>query len=80
MQADFQGTAHRESRCCLTEGVILAIALARLMGSLLYGVCPGDPAVFVSVITAIVVTAMVSSWVSAQRAAGVDPMQALRDE
>jgi putative ABC transport system permease protein len=61
-------------------GTGLAVGLARLSANLLFGVSPGDPAVFVSIIGAITVIALLVSWGPARRAASIDPMRALRTE
>ena len=61
-------------------GVAMAVVLARGIASLLYGVRPNDPLVFGTIIVSIGAIALLSSWIPARRAAGVDPMEALRDE
>jgi len=61
-------------------GVAMAVLLAQAIASLLYGVHPYDPMVFGGIVVSIGAIALVSSWIPAQRAAGVDPMEALRDE
>jgi ABC-type antimicrobial peptide transport system permease subunit len=61
-------------------GLVLAAGLARLVSNLLVGVRPNDPLVFGGISLAILVVALIASWVPAQHAAGVDPMEALRDE
>jgi putative ABC transport system permease protein len=61
-------------------GVVMAVLLARGIASLLFGVHPNDPTVFGSIIAAIGAIALLSSWIPARRAAGLDPMEALRDE
>ena len=61
-------------------GTVMAFALARLSANLLFGVRPDDPAVFVSIIAAITVIALLVSWGPARRAASIDPMRALRTE
>jgi putative ABC transport system permease protein len=61
-------------------GTVLAVGLARLSANLLFGVRPDDPAVFVSIIAAITVIALLVSWGPARRAASVDPIRALRTE
>ena len=58
----------------------MAILLARGIASLLFGVRPNDPTVFSSIVLSVAVIALMSSWLPARRAAGVDPMEALRDE
>ena len=61
-------------------GLLLAFALAHGVANLLYGVRPDDPIIFVSITAFIAAVALGSSWLPAHRAAGIDPMVALRDE
>lgn len=61
-------------------GVALALALTRLMSSLLYEVSPLDPTTFVVVAAALLAVALLASYIPARRAAGVEPMEALRVE
>src|SRR5437879_11689357 len=61
-------------------GLAGALAATRLVSSLLYGVKPSDPVTFVSVSLLLVVVAALASWLPAQKAAKVDPMEALRYE
>jgi ABC-type antimicrobial peptide transport system permease subunit len=61
-------------------GVAMAVLLARGIASLLFGVKPNDPTVFGGIVVAVAAIALLSSWIPARRAAGLDPMEALRDE
>ncbi|MEQ8329339.1 MAG: ABC transporter permease [Longimicrobiales bacterium] len=61
-------------------GLIAAAGLTRLMASLLYGVGPMDPVTFGGVAVALSTVALVASWIPARRAAGVNPVEALRAE
>jgi predicted permease len=61
-------------------GLLAAIALARLLGGLLYRVSPRDPAVLSLVAAAVFAAAIVSWWMPARRAAKVDPAVTLRWE
>ncbi len=61
-------------------GLVLAAGLARLVANLLVGVRPNDPVVFGGISAAIAAVALLASWMPARHAAGVDPMEALRDE
>jgi putative ABC transport system permease protein len=60
-------------------GVILAAATASMMASLLYGVRPHDPAIFLLVPLLLLAVAALASYIPARRATEVDPMAALRD-
>jgi predicted permease len=61
-------------------GIPGALALTRVLSSLLYGVAPSDPATLVIVSILLVVVALAACWIPAQRAMRVEPMEALRYE
>ncbi|MGH9428080.1 MAG: FtsX-like permease family protein, partial [Terriglobia bacterium] len=61
-------------------GLIGAISLTQLLRSLLFGVSPADPLTFLAVPVLMVLVALLACWLPAQRAAKVDPMEALRNE
>jgi putative ABC transport system permease protein len=61
-------------------GVIAAIALTRVMASLLVGVSATDPATFVVMALAFTLVAAFAAWIPAQRAARLNPNVALRDQ
>ncbi len=61
-------------------GLAVAVALARVMETLLYGVTTRDPLVFAAVPVILTVVSWLAVWLPARRAAGVDPMVALRAE
>ena len=64
----------------IVVGLAAATGLTRLMSSLLYGVSPMDPLTFGSVAVGLSAVAMLASYIPARRAAGVDPVVALRAE
>ena len=64
----------------VTCGLVAALALTRLMSSLLFGIKPTDPATFAVVTIALLSSAAVSSYLPARRAAAVNPVEALRAE
>lgn len=61
-------------------GLLGAIALTRVMKSLLYEVSPMDPLAFAAGCVAMVLVGLLAGWLPAHRAAGVDPVTTLRDE
>jgi predicted permease len=61
-------------------GLIGAMALTRVMASLLFGVSTTDTVTFAAVPLVLIATAMIASYVPARRATRVDPVVALRDE
>lgn len=61
-------------------GVAGALAVTRLLASLLYDVSPTDPTMFAAVPIALAVVACVACYIPARRAMRVDPMTSLRTE
>ncbi len=59
-------------------GVACTLALGRVVGALLYGVSPRDPASLLAATLFVVAVAIVATYVPAVRAARVDPVVALR--
>ena len=61
-------------------GLGAALALTRLMKSLLYDVSPADPLTYAAVSAGLVAAAVIASWLPARRATRVNPAVALRAE
>jgi putative ABC transport system permease protein len=61
-------------------GMLGATGLGRYLGSLLYGVRPGDPMTLGLVSLSLICVAGLATLLPARRAARVDPMAALRNE
>ena len=63
----------------ITGGVAAALLSSRLLSNVLFGVSPTDPRVLVGVPAALLAVAIVACLIPAQRAAGLDPAEVLRD-
>jgi predicted permease len=59
-------------------GIVAALAVARVLTTLLFGVEPRDPAAFVTVSLLLLAVAVLAVWVPAARASRVNPIHALR--
>ncbi len=74
----------REGMLVVGVGVVVGIAgglaLGRTVSSLVYGVTAHDPATFAIVAVVLALVALAACLLPARRAAGVDPMVALRHE
>jgi predicted permease len=64
----------------IAAGAATALMLSRLVRSMLYGIRPDDPATVTAGIFLLLTVALAASWIPARRAAGVQPMEALRHE
>jgi len=74
----------REATCLaaigVAAGVCVALTMGRLIASLLYGLRSWDPTTFVVSAALLIAVAIAASWLPARRAAGMNPMRALRHE
>ena len=61
-------------------GTVAALAMSRLIESLLFGVTARDPLVFVGVPAVLSLVALMAVWLPALRATRIDPIDALRYE
>ena len=64
----------------ILAGVCGALALSRVIASMLYGLKAWDPVTFAGSAAMLMMVALGASWIPASRAARVDPMCALRHE
>ncbi|HXQ71947.1 MAG TPA: FtsX-like permease family protein, partial [Pyrinomonadaceae bacterium] len=63
----------------VVAGVAISAVIIRLFSSLLFGVSPADPLIFVVVTAVLFLTALLASYLPARRASQLDPVRALRE-
>ncbi len=73
------GSGLRLSAVGIAIGIAAALALTRMMMSMLVDVKAADPLTFCTMIVLFFVIAAVASWLPARRAARLDPTEALRE-
>ncbi len=61
-------------------GLAAAIAVSRLLRAFLFEIEPGDPATLLGVAALFVAVALLACWSPTRRAAGVNPVEALKSE
>lgn len=61
-------------------GVLGALAVTRLMRTLLFNISPYDPLTFIAVSAVLATVAFLAAWLPARRAARIDPVLALQQE
>jgi putative ABC transport system permease protein len=64
----------------IVAGVTLAALLTRVVSTLVYGIEPLDLPTFAAVPFVLGTVALAATWLPARRAAGIDPVEALRSE
>jgi len=84
LPAQVRGMILRESTWLAVGGIVVgmaaALALTRLVKVMLYGIGPYDPLTLTAGVLVLLAVALAASWIPARRAAGVQPMDALRHE
>lgn len=61
-------------------GIGMALALARVMSALLFGVSPADPLTYAAVSAGLMTVALLATYLPARRASRIDPVIALRSD
>jgi ABC-type antimicrobial peptide transport system permease subunit len=74
------GGALRLAFVGVAAGLAVAVAVTRVLQSLLFGVSPTDPLSYLAAAGLLAAVAALAAWLPARRAARVDPMVALRSE
>jgi putative ABC transport system permease protein len=62
----------------LAIGLVAALALTRLMRTMLFSIGASDPVVYLSIAALLAVTAALACWIPSRRAARIDPAKALQ--
>jgi len=82
--ADLRRMVIRQGMSLAGLGILIglagALALSRLITTLLFGVYPNDPVSFAAIAALLALVAFLATWLPARRATQVDPLAALRHE
>ena len=82
--ADLRKMVIRQGMSLAGLGILIglagALALSRLITTLLFGVYPNDPVSFAAIAALLALVAFLATWLPARRATQVDPLTALRYE
>jgi putative ABC transport system permease protein len=82
--ADLRKMVIRQGMSLAGLGILIglagALALSRLITTLLFGVYPNDPVSFAAIAALLALVAFLATWFPARRATQVDPLAALRHE
>lgn len=64
----------------IVAGLVAAVALGRLVKSMLWGLSPTDPISLMGAVFLLLTVALTASWIPAARASRIEPMEALRHD
>ncbi|HKH73799.1 MAG TPA: ABC transporter permease [Vicinamibacterales bacterium] len=76
----FLGQSIRVSAVACLCGVVLSLAVTRVLSGLLYGVSPVDTTTMAGVVVVVLLVATLAAMIPATRAALIQPMRTLREE
>ena len=74
------GEGLKLSAAGIVLGLAGALAITRVMASMLVGVAPTDPLTFAAIVGLFALIAVTASWLPARRASRLDPMSAIRED
>ena len=80
LMASVVGKAMSSAAIGAGAGLAVALALTPAMASQLFGVAPTDPLTVASVLTTLMIVALVASWIPARGVLRVDPIATLRGD
>jgi len=74
------GRAFRLLAAGSAAGLILGILASQVLASIVYQATPRDPLVMAGVVAAMALVGLLATWIPAQRALSLDPLNLLREE
>lgn len=64
----------------IVAGLFGALALGRMMSSVVYGVSVTNSTIYVSAVVTLAAASLLATWIPARRASRIDPMLVIRNE